>query len=144
MDGGSTGYGTLFKVNTDGTGFEVLYNFNGTSDDEGPMGGLTMSGNTLYGTTDISEYSASVFSLTADGSSSRPRVPASVWPPGLVSGGGSGVVGLATHSPVLGDAAFSLRSKPVSPSPKRLLATAPITHVYGWDSQILQKIFLRG
>ena len=75
MGGGSTGYRTLFKVNTDGTGFEVLYNFNGASDDECPMGGLTMSGNTLYGTTGVLEYSAPVFSLTADGWSFKTSGP---------------------------------------------------------------------
>jgi len=69
VGGGSSGYGTLFKVNTDGTGFEVLYNFTGREDDLGPMGGLSLSGNTLYGTTGIAENSASVFSVTADGSS---------------------------------------------------------------------------
>lgn len=65
--GGLTDNGTLYKVNTDGTAFEVLHNFTGASDDTGPWGGLTMSGNTLYGTTGLSENSASVFSITADG-----------------------------------------------------------------------------
>ena len=48
--GGSLGYGTVFKVNTDGTGFTNLYNFTGGNDGSGPDG-LILSGNTLYGTT---------------------------------------------------------------------------------------------
>jgi uncharacterized repeat protein (TIGR03803 family) len=49
--GGSTnGNGTVFAVNTDGTGFTVLHTFNG-SDGSGPASALMLSGNTLYGTT---------------------------------------------------------------------------------------------
>src|SRR5438105_3839844 len=50
--GGSTGNGSVFKVNTDGTGFEVLHNFQGGSNDGAvPFAELVLSGNTLYGTT---------------------------------------------------------------------------------------------
>jgi uncharacterized repeat protein (TIGR03803 family) len=54
--GGATDSGTVFKINTDGTGFKTLYRFTATS---GPNGansdgaypdGLVVSGNTLYGT----------------------------------------------------------------------------------------------
>jgi len=47
--GGTSGNGTLFKVNTDGTGFTNLYSFTGGGDGANPSG-LTLSGNTLYGT----------------------------------------------------------------------------------------------
>ena len=55
--GGSSGYGTVFKVNTDGTGFAALHSFTATtgpypsvnSDGANPVG-LILSGNTLYGT----------------------------------------------------------------------------------------------
>jgi uncharacterized repeat protein (TIGR03803 family) len=50
-EGGSSGYGTVFKVNTDGTGFTVFYSFNGGSDGASPHAGLTLRSNTLYGTT---------------------------------------------------------------------------------------------
>src|SRR5262249_36635521 len=52
FDGGSSGYGTVFKVNVDGTGFTTLYSFTGGNDGGGPdqFGGLVLSGNTLYGT----------------------------------------------------------------------------------------------
>ena len=49
--GGSRGMGTVFAVNTDGTGFTNLYNFTGGRDGANPYGGLILSSNTLYGTT---------------------------------------------------------------------------------------------
>ena len=48
--GGSSGTGTAFKVNIDGTDFTTLYSFTGDSDGATPIGGLILSGNTLYGT----------------------------------------------------------------------------------------------
>src|SRR5438034_5937025 len=51
--GGGSGAGTVFKVNTDGTGFRTLHSFVGApSDGAQPLAGLILSGNTLYGTTD--------------------------------------------------------------------------------------------
>jgi uncharacterized repeat protein (TIGR03803 family) len=47
--GGSSGYGTIFSMNLDGTGFTNLHNFDG-SDGSTPSG-LVITGNTLYGTT---------------------------------------------------------------------------------------------
>ena len=48
--GGSWGYGTVFALNADGTGFRILHTFTSGSDGSGPTGGLILSGNTLYGT----------------------------------------------------------------------------------------------
>jgi uncharacterized repeat protein (TIGR03803 family) len=48
--GGSWGHGTVFALNTDGTGFTVLHDFTG-SDGAFPTAGLILSSNTLYGTT---------------------------------------------------------------------------------------------
>jgi uncharacterized repeat protein (TIGR03803 family) len=58
--GGSSGKGTVFAVNTNGTGFTNLHSFTATrtnssgvytnSDGATPFGGLILSGNTLYGT----------------------------------------------------------------------------------------------
>ena len=45
-----TGYGTVFSINTDGGGYAVLKQFDG-SDGAHPYAGLTLSGTTLYGTT---------------------------------------------------------------------------------------------
>jgi len=48
--GGTLGEGTVFAVNTDGTGFTPLHNFAGDSDGAYPESSLILSGNTLYGT----------------------------------------------------------------------------------------------
>jgi uncharacterized repeat protein (TIGR03803 family) len=48
--GGTNACGTVFAVNTDGTGFTVLHTFNGL-DGATPLSALLLSGNTLYGTT---------------------------------------------------------------------------------------------
>lgn len=47
--GGSAGWGTLFRLNTNGTGFTVLHAFSG-DDGKTPIYGLALSGNMLYGT----------------------------------------------------------------------------------------------
>ncbi len=71
---GRSGYGTVFAVNTDGTGFTTLHNFTplssnssyGTnSDGANPQGGLILSGNTLYGTASRGgNNSGTLFSLS--------------------------------------------------------------------------------
>jgi uncharacterized repeat protein (TIGR03803 family) len=68
--GGSSGYGTVFAVNTDGTGFTVLHSFTGGSDGATPWAGLIQSGNTLYGTTinGGSSSNGAVFAVNTDGS----------------------------------------------------------------------------
>jgi uncharacterized repeat protein (TIGR03803 family) len=52
--GGISQNGTVFAVNTDGTGFTNLHSFTGGSGGRKPAGCLTLSGNTLYGTTQFS------------------------------------------------------------------------------------------
>ena len=47
--GGALGNGTVFAVNTDGTGFTNLHSFT-NADGTNPYGSLILSGNTLYGT----------------------------------------------------------------------------------------------
>jgi uncharacterized repeat protein (TIGR03803 family) len=67
--GGAGGYGSVFAINTDGTGFTNLYSFQyGTG--ASPYGALTVSGNMLYGTTFLggSGGSGTVFKLGTDGS----------------------------------------------------------------------------
>jgi len=49
--GGTLGAGTVFKLNTEGSGYTVLKDFNSSGDGDGPVGGLLLSGNTLYGVT---------------------------------------------------------------------------------------------
>ena len=49
--GGSGGYGAVFKVKPDGTGFTNLYNFDGGLDGAYPYSGLVLSGGALFGAT---------------------------------------------------------------------------------------------
>ena len=69
------GMGTVFRINTDGSGYSVLKSFNG-SDGNNPMAELVLSGGTLYGTTRFGGLSnaptpyglGTVFKLNTDGS----------------------------------------------------------------------------
>jgi uncharacterized repeat protein (TIGR03803 family) len=78
IGGGSSAFaeGTVFAVNTDGTGFTNLHNFtaqfgdgNINSDGLQPWAGLILSGNTLYGTAleGGSGGNGTVFAVNADG-----------------------------------------------------------------------------
>ena len=71
--GGSNGLGTVFAVNTNGTGFTVLHSFSGPPDGGAPYCNLVLSGNTLYGTTaggGTNSY-GTVFALYTDGTGLR-------------------------------------------------------------------------
>jgi uncharacterized repeat protein (TIGR03803 family) len=50
-EGGLFDRGCLFRINTDGTGFQNMMDFNGSDNGAYPSGNLTMVGTTLYGTT---------------------------------------------------------------------------------------------
>ena len=75
--GGSSGNGTVFAVDTDGTGFTNLHSFTDldtatsttNSDGANPYGGLTLSGRTLYGTAydGGSSGNGTVFAVNTDG-----------------------------------------------------------------------------
>jgi len=68
--GGSLNIGTVFRLNTDGTGYSVLKSFGGSPGDGAqPTTGLTLSGTVLYGTTTYGGSSnvGTVFRLNTDG-----------------------------------------------------------------------------
>jgi len=67
--GGSSGYGTVFAVNTNGMCFTNLHSFTGGNDGAYPVGGLVLSGNTLYGTAENAGSSGvgTVFDVQTDG-----------------------------------------------------------------------------
>ena len=69
--GGSEGLGTVFKVNTDGTGFTTLHSFTNGTDGAYPLAGLFLSGSTLCGTTSqhrgVNQGYGSVFAINTDG-----------------------------------------------------------------------------
>ncbi|MDQ6631437.1 MAG: hypothetical protein M3Y82_06725, partial [Verrucomicrobiota bacterium] len=70
FNGGSSGAGTIFQVNTNGSGFAVVKSFaeiNGAGG--GPAAGLLLSGGTFYGTTESGGFGSAgtVFSLLLPG-----------------------------------------------------------------------------
>jgi uncharacterized repeat protein (TIGR03803 family) len=67
--GGGRGLGTVFQINTDGSGFSLLHEFNG-SDGAFPFGSLTLDGSTLYGMTLYggSSGQGTIFKINTDGS----------------------------------------------------------------------------
>jgi uncharacterized repeat protein (TIGR03803 family) len=74
LEGGSAGNGAVFRINADGTGFTNLHSFNlgagsTNADGAGPIAGLTLGGNTLYGTTHYAGAFASgaLFRINTDG-----------------------------------------------------------------------------
>ena len=71
VHGGSSGDGTVFALNTNGTGFTNLHSFNGGSDGANPYAGLILSGHTLYGTADGGGSSGvgTVFAVHTNGTS---------------------------------------------------------------------------
>ena len=69
--GSSLGNGVIFKMNTNGSGFVTLHEFASFGGDgDNPYGSLTLSGNTLYGTTAEggSIGNGVVFKINTDGS----------------------------------------------------------------------------
>src|SRR5439155_20036764 len=93
--GGMSGYGTVFAVTTNGTGFTTLHSFAAggfnssgvftNNDGANPSAGLVVSGNNLYGTATAggSSGNGTVFMLKTDGTgftnlysfSATPRYP---------------------------------------------------------------------
>jgi uncharacterized repeat protein (TIGR03803 family) len=75
--GGGTGAsGVLYKINADGTGYQVLHTFKNdppTGDGTSPRGSLTLSGSTLYGCCPYGgvpyiQVGGTVFKINTDGS----------------------------------------------------------------------------
>src|SRR5579883_66884 len=68
-EGGTSGNGTLFAINIDGTGFTNLHTFSGGSDGAGPYAGLVLMDGILYGSAvgGGSSGNGSVFKLHTDG-----------------------------------------------------------------------------
>ncbi len=69
--GGDNGLGVIFKIDTDGSDFELLREFaGGSSDGSEPSGSLILNGSTLYGMTDAGGDNGLgvVFKIDTDGS----------------------------------------------------------------------------
>jgi uncharacterized repeat protein (TIGR03803 family) len=67
--GGTSGYGTIFAVKTNGTGFTPLYHFSGGRDGGILSAGLALSGNTLYGAANAfgASFAGTLFAVNTDG-----------------------------------------------------------------------------
>jgi uncharacterized repeat protein (TIGR03803 family) len=67
--GGSSNWGTIFALNTDGTGFTTLHSFTGEDDGGYPYSILVLSSNTLYGTTTAwaGAVGGTAFKINTDG-----------------------------------------------------------------------------
>jgi hypothetical protein len=71
--GAHPGYGLVFKINNDGTGFTPLKQFRGRSDGSAPAAGLTLWGSVLLGVTSGSSSidDGTLFRLNTDGTDYR-------------------------------------------------------------------------
>ena len=71
--GGTNQSGTVFALNTDGTGFTKLHLFTGGEDGGQPQGGLILLGDNLFGTTESggTSFYGTVFSIKLDGTGFR-------------------------------------------------------------------------
>jgi uncharacterized repeat protein (TIGR03803 family) len=159
LHGGSAGEGTVFKLNTDGTGFTNLHNFAGyPSDGANPEARLILSGNTLYGTaaeggSSFSPFtggSGTLFAVNTDGTgfttlhsftapsfSSYPYTNSDGYAPlaGLILSGNT-LYGTAVQGGSSGDGTvFSISFTPqlkIIPSGANVILTWP-TNVAGFD-----------
>jgi uncharacterized repeat protein (TIGR03803 family) len=69
--GGTNGFGTLFQISTNGTGYTSLYHFTGAvTNGANPYGSLALSGGTLYGMTTYggSSNAGTLFKISTNGS----------------------------------------------------------------------------
>ncbi|MGH9350809.1 MAG: choice-of-anchor tandem repeat GloVer-containing protein [Terriglobia bacterium] len=72
--GNSYGYGSIYRINTNGSSFTNLYGFSGLTDGALPEGNLLLSGSTLYGTCSGggAHGSGDIFSIGIDGKNFSP------------------------------------------------------------------------
>jgi uncharacterized repeat protein (TIGR03803 family) len=69
FEGGAFGAGTVFQINTDGSGFKALHSFGANIDGVLPRAPVVLAGNTLYGTTSSggSSRDGTIFSISLPG-----------------------------------------------------------------------------
>jgi uncharacterized repeat protein (TIGR03803 family) len=69
VEGGKSGFGTVFSVNISGANFKTLHSFTNGGDGAYPYAGLVLSGNILYGTTYAggTNDTGSVFAVNTNG-----------------------------------------------------------------------------
>ncbi len=66
------GHGTIFKMNADGSGYQVLHNFSGVADGQGYHSSIVYGGSVLYGITgeggSVAGSGGILFQMNTDGS----------------------------------------------------------------------------
>jgi uncharacterized repeat protein (TIGR03803 family) len=69
-EGGTNDLGTIFKIMTDGTGYEKLLDFEGATNGSYPQGSLLIEGTFLYGMTGLGGVNniGTIFKIKSDGS----------------------------------------------------------------------------
>jgi uncharacterized repeat protein (TIGR03803 family) len=69
QNGGTNGYGTIFKIDTNGNNYAVLHQFGSNADGRTPQGRLLLLGATLYGTTQVggSNSAGALFKMDTNG-----------------------------------------------------------------------------
>ena len=114
--GGAYGLGTIFQINTDGTGYQTLYDFgNPANDGCGPNGSLTLVGSTLYGTA----FGGGVYSKgTIFSVSDTPSVPGA--PTGVTAAAGIAQAAVSFSAPAGGP---PVNSYTVTSNPGGITAT---------------------
>jgi RHS repeat-associated protein len=67
--GGTNNCGTIYKINTDGTGYAKLLDFSSTANGKSPTGSLTLLNGVLYGMTTLGGTNnlGTIFKINADG-----------------------------------------------------------------------------
>ena len=114
-DGG--GPGIVFSIGLDGSDYQILHNFAGQpSDGQAPLGGLTLDGSTLYGTTNNggnAQQDGIIYSIGLDGSDYQvlytfTRVPDRANPVGGMVLDGSTLYGTCSNGGESGNEGYGL------------------------------------
>lgn len=102
--GGAHSFGSIFRVDVDGANFRLLHSFEGAAvDGYSPLGGLVVSGTTLYGmtTTEDADSGSTIFRLNTDGTGfqvlHRFAVADGMWPYGSLVLSDGVLYGFATY-----------------------------------------------
>jgi uncharacterized repeat protein (TIGR03803 family) len=143
--GGNGQNGTIFCINTDGTGYEVLYRFTNGSDGYSPHGSLILSRPTLYGMASHGggdNVLGTIFQINTDGSSFQllhsfvGGTADGAYPLGSLTLSVTGLYGMAQYEGPGGDGVIFTLSIPPSAatlvSPSGNISTA--TPTYTWDA----------
>ena len=110
QEGGRFGYGAVYAIQTDGTGFTNLYQFTDGTDGGQPQANLIVSGGTLYGTA-----IGAVFKVNTNGTGFASLYNGDDFSAGLILSGDGGTLYGTARVDGGSDGAPYLRWAPISP-----------------------------